>query len=873
MDYLTVKQLLDSQYTIVLKEEGKTMEQNRSRSRGIEKTTRMDARKGKKPLDMAKNLSRGLENKPESSQLSNHSPEQLEELIASTQKRKADFESALPELRECIENVKKKIEKIQKNEKLSAENSIERQLTIVKNDQILNYLMHKDIEIVKKERVFINSEKKTILSLISTLPASHDFEERLKKIKYDFPEYLPSLGIDLDTFVKDVKSVKITTIENFKNFKANFILKSNYRTPILLSKDYTFETEEKMEQAYKIATQSSSATLDRISKKPEVKQALDIINRRDLAEKRKKLESESKETSQILQEMRKKFVEVINKEDEQATRQAFEETLKAHQQDRNGRSALQIFKLPYLKKLTAFKNSGQMSKDDVERTKDIDKTLKDFDKQASRKEEKIELELQSLKKEYDQIKPLENEDQILDKAREYTYTTIEPILDRDVKWILIGHKLISFYNFVEKNITYRLSNSLDELEKKNQEALSLLEEEIKKLEALHPHKQSEQSNQPQVAMEQPSPADKLQNNLETAFKDADMTPECRAIVLSYLSGLFKKSHPQSSNDAKTVETFLKKNVNEAKQVATYLEQKHFIHHKIRDDVIQLAIHLKHAFGFPLHQANIDKDFNIVKSRPSKEGSSSLSRLDIDRQGRILKDGRVQRVYLIGFQDASEASSSDADAKPMALLAMQSTETGYPKYGAGTPLPTGGVVDVVTAQQSTPDQPNLYKATLAIETLQETHDQKAIDMQTLELFETETVMNPHTKAPLYEITTFTGKVKDKPLQALPEHSKPEEAYQETTGPCIVDLNKLLSTVRNIIEDRGRFCPLWRAMMYIKRQIAQQALGEENIPTSDQGWQTNGAIRWADFHEYSTSMNMFAKYLVLAYREELGLAGSK
>ena len=372
-----------------------------------------------------------------------------------------------------------------------------------------------------------------------------------------------------------------------------------------------------------------------------------------------------------------------------------------------------------------------------------------------------------------------------------------------------NYAFVSFYDFVEKNITHRLPNSLDEFEKQSQEALSLLEEEIKKLEWLNRQKQNEQSNQPQEALQKPSPADKLQTYLETTFKDANITDQWKHTVTSYMHGLFEKSHHQSLVNAK-IAKFYQTNIEEAKQVGEYLEQKHFIHHKIRDDVIQLAIHLKHAFGFPLHQASIDKDFTIVKSKDE----SAVARLEINSQGKILKGNRVQRVYLIGFQDASEASSSDADAKPMALLAMQSTETGYPKYGAGTPLPTGGVVDVVTAQHTTPDQPNLYKATLAIETLQETHEQKDVDMQTLELFETETVMNPHTKTCLYDITTFTGKVKDKPSQALPEHSKPEEAYQETTGPCIVDLNKLLSTVRNIIEGRGRFCPLWRAMMYIR-----------------------------------------------------------
>jgi hypothetical protein len=332
--------------------------------------------------------------------------------------------------------------------------------------------------------------------------------------------------------------------------------------------------------------------------------------------------------------------------------------------------------------------------------------------------------------------------------------------------------------------------------------------------------------------------------------------------------LFEKSHPQSLDDT-AIAKFYQTTIEEAKQVATYIEQRHFIHYKIREDVLKFAVHLKHEFDIPLHQARIDADLNIIQSDRSKEGSSSISRLEISPQGKILKDGRVQRVYLIGLQDSSEASSSDANAKSMALLAIQSTDPGYLKFGAGTPLPTGGVVDVVTAQYTTRDQPNLYKATLAIETLQETHGQKDVDLPKLELFETETVIHPYTKAPLYDVSAFVGTVKDKPPQALPENTKQEQQYQETTGPCMVSLDELTSAVKQELGLANHFRPSQIVMQSLKRQIARQVLGKEKVPTSDQEWKKNGAICWADFHEYSTSMNLFAKYLVLAYREELGL----
>jgi hypothetical protein len=551
---------------------------------------------------------------------------------------------------------------------------------------------------------------------------------------------------------------------------------------------------------------------------------------------------------------KQKFEQVID-QDAQAIREACKETMSACQE--HGGIALQALNLAYL---------GRLKGRDINK-KDI---LNIFQKHFEVEEDLLR-SLKSILEKSDNLKDVENEQRILKEGlnvvKEY-FASAKESFDKLFQYTRL-ESAISHYDFIASNIEYRVPNSLDEHEKKCQEALRFLDEQIKELELLHSQKQSKLSDQSQVAMEKLSPADKLQTYLETACKDADMTPECRSTVLSYLSGLFEKSHPQSLNDATTMATFFEKNIEEAKQIGEYLEQKQFIHYTIRDNAIQLATHVKHAFGFPLHQAGIDTDFNIVELKHE----SAVARLEINSQGKILKDGKVQRVYLIGMQDSSEASSSNAQPKPMVLLAMQSTDTGYAKYGAGTPLPTGGVVDVVTAQHITCDQPNLYKAALAIETLQETHDQKEIDMQTLELFETEPFINPNNhKVPnittCYDVTTFIGQVKDKLPQALPEHSKQEKEYQETTGPCMVDLEKLFSAVKQELELPGRFRPSQIVMQSIKRQIAKQVLGEDQVPTSDKGWHTNDKeIHWADFHEYSTSMNMLAKYLMEAYRSYL------
>ncbi len=827
----------------------------------------------------------------ESSQLSNHSPEQLEKLIEAKKLETMASKAAHLELQGHIETVINEINKIPQN--LPRGELIKQQLTIIENSHLKNLLsecaktLKKEKNFLEKERIKIediknriNKNRKKFFDKSATaLLSFFESHEVYTNIDLEFPERCHILNIahyyDVFNSLPDISSSLVNNIAK----KYNTELKNFWNT----------SSVNEFKQIAPIIV-------------PTI-QAKSVIAHWDYLEK-------------FTQEQQTQFKN-INLGDYKVVEAAWKKILRA---DDEGKyrlppnfDALKILSNAYFKQLTYLKKRNGENIDKEKTLKESEEAWKNEQSKGKLQKAKAQKFLQeNAKVEYDQKKFEELCSSIKEDFKKIMYRLFKSSHED------YHYDLVSFYDFVEKNITHRLPNSLDELKKKGQEALYLFDEEIKELEWLHSQQQSELPDQPQVAMEKPSPADKLQEYLEAAFKDLDITPQRRHIVTSYLSGLFEKSPRQSLDDA-TIAKFCEENIKEARQVGEYLEQKHFAHKKIRDDVIQLAIHLKHEFGFPLHQANIDADFNIIQSDPSKDDSSSTSRLDIDHQGRILKDTRVQRVYLIGLQDPPEASSSHTQSKPRALLAIQSADAGYLKYGAGTPLPIGGVVDVVTAQHTTSKQPNLYKATLAIETLQETHDQKEIDpqtlvvsprsvdkpklpsdkpassgrspspleretAQTLELFETETVMRlkrpgesssktssqGFEKIPLYDVTTFVGTVKDRPHQATPHNSG---EYRETTGPCMVDLEKLISDVKDVVKSSGNFCPSPRAMMYIKRQIARQVLGEEKVPTSDQGWQTNGERHWADFHEYSTSMNMFAKYLVLAYRDELGLSGTK
>ncbi len=885
----------------------------------------IDTKFESKPLDVLKKHIEPSEKKSESSQLPNHSHEQIEILIKTKKKEKEDFESAFKDLQRHIQiaksriseevskqnaafqedpyfkdtmltftnsklmesefmkylvdkqstsnqenssNIRKDIEDLLQKEileiiqkdpylnDLASKNNretVEKQIAIIEEYHYLNGLMLKNLNDVKNENNFLLKENTKIFELRDAWNKS---KEIIEKEREKYTNIFRDCGIDLNAHLikKHPEPPKFLSIDSyykeFALFSSNYHSTTDARITLLERKRNEFHNNEFIKQLHRISLMIQAIAVHRdYPSRQRNSQEIRGVNLSSYDRCKNEL-NVLRQHSKITQDAKKKFEEVID-QDNQAIRKAYTETLQAHQE--YGGPALHILNQAYLEQLKGRK----INKEDI---------LNKFQKKHEI-EEKFMQRIEKILKENANLEDVENEKKILRKGLNLTkeyLESLDEIINKNIKRVTTDYRqAISYYDFVEKNITHRLSNSLDELEKKSQEALIFLEDEIKELQLLHSQRQSEQSAQPPMSIEKPSPANKLQEYLDS---DADVTDQRKPIVASYMHGLFEKSHHRSLDD-KTTTNFYEKNIKEAKQIGEYLEQMHFAHKKIRDDVIQFAIHLKHEFGFPLHQADIDADFNIIKSDPSKDGSSSTSGLDIDRQGRILKDGRVQRVYLIGFQDSSKASSS---AEPMALLAIQSTDTPYPKYGAGTPLPTGGVVDVLTAQSTTRDQPNLYKAILAIETLQETHNQKEVDMQTLELFETETAMNPHTKAPLYDVTTFIGKVKDSQNQATSHDSK---EYRETTGPCIVDLEKLISAVKDVVKSSGSFCPSPRAMMYIKREIARQVLGEDAVPKSDQEWKENGAICWADFHEYSTSMNMFAKYLVIAYREELGLSSSK
>ena len=787
-----------------------------------------------------------LEEKPECSQLSNQPHKNIGDLIKEKQADKEACDNAFSDLLKSTTRAKKKLEKILQNEELSLDNSVERQLAVIEKDPYLMSLIEKDIIEIKNEKKFLIEEKSRISTselLCSTMTI------HIRKALEHYLTLFHACGIDLDAHL-DKKHLEIPQYFSIERYRKTMDRFPKLHKHIALTQ-VNFLTHNE----------------DKFRNQEIFKRIQDIAQKRaSLDELREKLETWEK-CKKIIQGAKEKFEVAIY--DPSSIEKASRETLLI--KPKYGREALQILQKAYIQQIqhNRTKMLEKVEKNDI---------LKNFQDAWNKEEKKLDLlSIHQIVKEHDEnAEHIKEEQEILQEGLKLTvehWKLYENKYDEMINGSsTIRRNALTFYHFIEKNITRRLYDSLDALEKKSREALRLLENEIKELD-LFQH--SERSNQAKAAMEQPSPADTLQNHLETSFTDTNMTDQRKHIVTSYMHGLFEKSHHQFL-DKETIAKFCKENIEEAKQVGAYLEQKHFIHHKIRDEAIKLAIHLKHEFGFPIHHASIDADFNIVRSRPSKKNSAKTPKLEINPQGKILKDNRVQRVYLIGFQD---------EAKPMALLAIQSVNTSYPKFGAHTPLPTGGVVDVVTAQYTRQDQPNLYKATLSLETLQETHGQKEIDMPTLEFFETETVTlkscdteTVRNNTALYDVTTFAGKVKDRPHSVLPDNSlsdnsKEEKAYQETTRPCMVNLGELLSAVRNIVEGSGRFCPSWKAMMYIKREIAGQVLGKETVPKSDETWKKNGETCWADFHEYSTSMNMFAKYLAVAYREELGLAGSK
>ena len=135
--------------------------------------------------------------------------------------------------------------------------------------------------------------------------------------------------------------------------------------------------------------------------------------------------------------------------------------------------------------------------------------------------------------------------------------------------------LIHFYDFIKNNIPHHLLNSLDQSQKKCEEDRRFHEEDIEQLKLIQAQKQSELSDQPQIAMEQQSPANKLQQRLDTALKDTNMTDQWKHTVTSYMHGLFEKSHHQSLDDA-TIAKFYQTNIR-GSQAGSYISRTEAFH--------------------------------------------------------------------------------------------------------------------------------------------------------------------------------------------------------------------------------------------------------------------------------------------------------
>lgn len=809
----------------------------------------------------------------EGNQWSSQPHEGIKNLIEAKEAEKQAFESAFSQLREDIQKARKAINKIKENKKLSRDTSIDQQLKVLEKYPHLKELIKRDLEEVQKEQEFL---KRYASYREGYNEAALSLHKAGNHLKHTLSTLFNQSNIDIDITLKNASSIKIskfTTVDSFCQNTKNLIEINPSEISKLVKRDNLKRDWLNANQTFK------NALL--IAHYREQKEAFER-----LPSHRERISNRIKNFEKGIEQFNKakeKFKAVIYTNETKMIEQAYLETMQIQTEYDCIKGALQILNGAYKQQLRHHKEPENVSRVEIKSTLVSIQHLLN----TSQAEENYQRDRDSLKVCNDGIDKYKNierdvykQDRILAEGSNLAITYLieyEAIFESP---LLQDKKRIAFYDFIENNIPHRISNSLDELQNKSQEAISFLEEEISSLEHHHYQEQLQAGGQraleklrvstlhdqpKEIVTEKEFPADKLQKHVEASLQNVEMTDTSKQIVTSYLCGLFEKSHHKTV-DEKTITNFFQENFEEAKQVGTYIEQKYFMRKPLQEDAIKLAIHLKHEFGSPIYQTMIDANFNIVNADAASSSSAPTYRLDINRQGKILKDQREQRVYLIGFQDQAESSSNDAQTKPMALFALQAKDPGYLKFGAGTPLPTGGVVDVKTAQKTTRDQPNLYKATLGIETLQETQGQKEIDMRNLELFETETVKNYRNQAHLYDITMFTGNVKDTHTTA-PAHDSKE--YQETTGPCMVDINKLIAGVNKEFNIKGTFRFKRQAEKLIKRQVAIQALGIDAVPKSDQDWQTNGETRWADFYEASTSMNLFAKYVVLHYREELGL----
>lgn len=552
---------------------------------------------------------------------------------------------------------------------------IDKQIAIVRGDEYLNYLVLEDINNINDENKLILDAKDMIFSLRKLYDNQYKEKyEALVQYRKEYTELFRGGGIDFDADLITAVGQSLGPSEQSKSQErqgANLSddryrrhgelpryprIASYWQELVDLRSHKPHEKRKEKLLMRKSDKLTADPVIPQLEKIEQMRQLLEDYQANSPSRQKNSQETQGvylsyydrcKDAFNVLDQRiplipaaKQKFEQVID-QDAQAIREAYMETMRAYQE--HGGFAWEFLNAAYLDKLKGKKIDKEYILHTLQVTYKVEKDLR----------QSFEITLES----NDNLKDVENEQRILQAALpviQENVATHEQTFEKMSQYTRLG-QAISHYDFIASNIEYRVSNSLDEHEKKCQEALRFLDEQTKELELLLSQKQSKLSDQSQVAIEKPSPADKLQTYLETACKDADMTPECRVTVLSYLSGLFEKSHPQSLNDVTTMATFFEKNIEEAKQIGEYLEQKQFIHYTIRDNAIQLATHVKHAFGFPLYQAGIDTDFNIVELKHE----SAMAKLEINSQGKILKDGKVQRVYLIGMQDSSEASSSNA----------------------------------------------------------------------------------------------------------------------------------------------------------------------------------------------------------------------
>jgi hypothetical protein len=305
--------------------------------------------------------------------------------------------------------IKEIVQKDQYLNKLSLNyttNRVNKQISIIGEQHAIKEIISKGVENTEKEIKFLQKTNEITYKLRNSF---NGLKEHLKKQIENDTKLFRSCGIDLHAHLikKDPEPPKFLKVDNFYNYFCNSPINhriNDARVKLIIQKVIEFRSNPVISQFHRIAQLreiiANCQTLRSSSQKNSQEiQGVKLSSYDRCQEELNRL----RHRSPITQDAKKKFEKVID-QDDQAIRKAYRETLQAHQE--YGGLALQILNQAYRQQLKGEK----INKEEI---------LKDF-QNTHKMEEDLQQCIEKILKENDNMKNLENEDEIIQKVLNLT---------------------------------------------------------------------------------------------------------------------------------------------------------------------------------------------------------------------------------------------------------------------------------------------------------------------------------------------------------------------------------------------------------------------------------------------------------------------